>query len=100
MAARKNAARAFIGTSGYSYPHWRERFYPPELPSRRWLGFYATVFNTVELNVTFYRLPRASTFENWYRLTPAGFFFALKGSRLITHQKRLAEPVEAVALFF
>lgn len=93
-------AALWIGTSGYSYSHWRGAFYPPELPSREQLRFYATVFNTVELNVTFYRLPRESTFKNWCQLSPPGFSFALKGSRLITHQKRLDDVAEAVAVFF
>ncbi|WP_334109625.1 DUF72 domain-containing protein [Thermodesulfitimonas autotrophica] len=98
MAGRQ--AIAWIGTSGYSYPHWRGAFYPPELPAREQLRFYATVFNTVELNVTFYRLPRESTFKTWYQISPPGFSFTLKGSRLITHQKRLSEVVATVALFF
>lgn len=100
MAAQEKAPCAFIGTSGYSYPHWRGLFYPEGLPSREWLRFYAGIFNTVELNVTFYRLPRESTFQNWYRITTPDFSFVLKGSRLITHRKRLTEPAEAVAIFF
>ncbi|MEW5762995.1 MAG: DUF72 domain-containing protein [Bacillota bacterium] len=89
-----------IGTSGYNYPHWRERFYPPDISPRRWLEYYATRFATVELNVTFYRLPRAETFAGWRRRTPAAFVFALKGSRLITHLRRLVDVDEAVASFF
>ncbi|MDI6631314.1 MAG: DUF72 domain-containing protein [Thermoanaerobacteraceae bacterium] len=100
QAAASQKAVAFIGTSGYSYPHWRGCFYPEGLSSREWLSFYAGRFRTVELNVTFYRLPRKSTFEKWRRMTPPDFTFALKGSRLITHQKRLAAPEEPVALFF
>lgn len=100
MAEQPTRPCVFIGTSGYSYPHWRGGFYPPGLSSREWLGFYAAVFNTVELNVTFYRLPRESVFENWYRVTPPGFIFTLKGSRVITHVKRLAAPEESIVLFF
>lgn len=100
MAAQEKAPCVFIGTSGYSYPHWQGVFYPEGLPSRKWLWFYASLFNTVELNVTFYRLPRDSTFQNWYRTTAPDFSFVLKGSRLVTHRKRLAEPAEAVAIFF
>lgn len=86
-----------IGTSGWHYPHWRGRFYPPELPERDQLLFYARKFHTVELNNTFYRLPREQTFRNWQARTPPGFLFAVKGSRFITHIKRLqevAEPLE------
>ncbi|MGQ9712494.1 MAG: DUF72 domain-containing protein [Desulfotomaculales bacterium] len=90
----------YIGTSGYNYPHWRGRFYPAGVPSRRWLEHYATCFNTVELNVTFYRLPEAKTFAAWRARTPAGFVVALKGSRLVTHLKRLENVDEALANFF
>jgi len=90
----------YIGTSGYNYPHWRGCFYPAGLSSRRWLAHYAARFNTVELNVTFYRLPEAKNFAAWYARTPAGFVFALKGSRLVTHLKRLENVDEAVTDFF
>lgn len=88
----------FLGTSGYSYKHWRGVFYPPTLPPARWLEFYCQHFDTVELNVTFYRLPTRKTFEGWYQRTPPYFFFAAKGSRYITHIKRLKdcrEPLRA-----
>jgi uncharacterized protein YecE (DUF72 family) len=87
-----------IGTSGYSYKHWRDGvFYPPKLPQKRWLEFYAEQFDTVELNVTFYRVPPESTFKGWLERTPDDFLFAVKGMRIVTHMKRLAgcgEPVE------
>ncbi|MCL5966369.1 MAG: DUF72 domain-containing protein [Deltaproteobacteria bacterium] len=70
------------------------------MPPRRWLEHYATVFSTVELNVTFYRLPRPRTFDNWYERTPPDFGFAVKGSRFITHVKKIGDPEEPVALFF
>jgi uncharacterized protein YecE (DUF72 family) len=82
----------FIGTSGYNYPHWWNGvFYPSHLPQRKWLEFYADSFNTVELNVSFYRLPTRETFVSWYKRTPEGFSFAVKGSRFITHIKRLKD---------
>lgn len=87
-----------IGCSGFMYDHWRGPFYPQELPKRRWFQFYAGVFGTVELNVTFYNLPPKETFTRWYEETPPGFVFSVKGSRFITHVKKLrgvAEPVEA-----
>jgi uncharacterized protein YecE (DUF72 family) len=83
--------RLFLGTSGYSYKHWQGVFYPPGLPQPRWLEFYCQHFDTVELNVTFYRLPTRKTFENWYEKTPPDFVFVVKGSRYITHIKKLRD---------
>lgn len=83
-----------IGTSGWEYAHWRGRFYPDDLPRERWLEFYAERFDTVELNASFYRLPAAETFEGWARRAPAHFAFAVKGSRYLTHLRRLREPEE------
>jgi uncharacterized protein YecE (DUF72 family) len=93
-------AKAFIGCSGFNYNHWRGTFYPEGLSQRKWLGHYASVFSSVELNVTFYRLPNASTFRKWRLETPPGFVFTLKGSRFITHIKRLREPEEPLERFF
>jgi uncharacterized protein YecE (DUF72 family) len=91
--------KVFIGTSGYNYPHWWNGvFYPADLPQRKWLEFYADHFDTVELNVTFYRLPKKETFEGWHKRTPEGFSFAVKGSRFITHIKRLKDCREPLAL--
>lgn len=93
--------RVSIGTSGYNYPHWGNGvFYPSDLPQRRWLEFYGEHFDTVELNVTFYRLPQREIFEGWYRRTPKRFLFALKGSRFITHIKRLKHCRDPLTLFF
>jgi len=95
------AGKIFIGTSGYNYWHWWNGvFYPPEVPQRKWLEYYVRYFDTVELNVSFYRLPRKETFTSWYKRTPAHFLFALKGSRFITHVKRLKECQEPLNLFF
>ena len=91
----------FIGTSGYNYPHWwNGTFYPSDLPQKRWLEFYAEHFSTVELNVSFYRLPQKEVFQGWYKRTPKKFVFAVKGSRFITHIKRLKDCREPVSLFF
>jgi len=91
--------RVFIGTSGYNYPHWWNGvFYPIKLPQRKWLEFYAEHFDTVELNVSFYRLPRKEVFEGWYQRTPNHFLFAVKGSRFITHIKRLKDCREPLTL--
>jgi uncharacterized protein YecE (DUF72 family) len=86
------AGRLFLGTSGYVYPHWRRRFYPPWLPPRAWLPFYARHFATVELNSPFYRLPTKATFRSWRQAVPARFVFAVKASRYLTHVKRLRAP--------
>ena len=80
-----------IGCSGWSYSDWRGDFYPPGLPSSRWLAHYATVFDTVEVNATFYRLPKVETVRSWAEQTPDGFLFAVKGSRYLTHMKRLRD---------
>ncbi len=89
--------RYWIGTSGWVYPHWLGVFYPPELKQREWYAFYGRRFATVELNNTFYRLPKEQTWEHWRGQAPAGFRYAVKGNRYVTHMKRLrdcAEPVE------
>jgi uncharacterized protein YecE (DUF72 family) len=89
-----------IGTSGYSYDDWQGRFYPANLPRDQWLNYYATKFDTVELNVTFYRTPNKKTFEGWSRKTPDEFHFVVKGSRFITHLKRLQGVEESLKIFF
>jgi uncharacterized protein YecE (DUF72 family) len=78
-----------IGCSGWSYPDWRGRFYPQGVPQRAWLAYYAERFGTVEVNNTFYRLPKRSMAEQWDAQTPAGFLFTIKVSRYLTHIKRL-----------
>jgi uncharacterized protein YecE (DUF72 family) len=88
------AGRIFIGTSGFVYPHWRKRFYPPTLPARAWLGFYAEHFATVELNNPFYRLPAARVFTAWRAAAPRDFVFAVKASRYLTHLRRLKRPAD------
>ncbi len=90
----------WVGTSGWVYPHWRGRFYPSDLPSRQWLPFYARHFDTVEVNNSFYRLPKRATFEGWAATTPPNFVFAVKGSRFITHMKKLRDAQEALTRFF
>jgi uncharacterized protein YecE (DUF72 family) len=78
-----------VGCSGWVYPHWREIFYPKGVPQRAWLTYYAEHFDTVEINNTFYRLPRQSAVEGWAEQSPAGFTFAVKVSRYMSHVKRL-----------
>lgn len=89
-----------MGCSGWNYASWRGRFYPRDLPSTRWLEYYAARFDTVEVNNTFYRLPERSTFETWRETAPAGFLFAVKASRFLTHMKRLLQPEEPLERLF
>jgi uncharacterized protein YecE (DUF72 family) len=89
-----------IGCSGWQYKHWRGDFYPAALSARRWLEYYATHFDTVEINNSFYRLPEADTFAEWRRRVPRSFVYAVKASRYLTHMKKLKEPGPPVALFF
>ena len=81
---------ASVGTSGFSYRDWKGVFYPEWLPARDWFHYYATRFNAVEINLTFYRPPTAKILERWQDSVPPGFAFVLKASQLITHQRRLA----------
>jgi len=93
--------KTYVGTSGFSYKHWSDGiFYPKDIPQRKWLEYYTEYFNTVELNVSFYRLPKESVFEGWYRRTPENFIFVLKGSRFITHIKKLADCNDSIEFFF
>jgi uncharacterized protein YecE (DUF72 family) len=94
------AARAWIGTSGYDYPHWKDAYYPRELPRRQWLPWLAARFDSVELNGTFYSLKSPDNFRRWVELTPDDFLFAVKGSRFITHNLKLRGAEQALANFF
>ena len=89
-----------IGTSGWHYPHWVGPFYPQNLPSREFLSYYAQSFQTVEINNTFYHLPSPETREAWRKGTPKRFLFACKGSRFITHMKKLKDPQSSTRKFF
>jgi uncharacterized protein YecE (DUF72 family) len=86
-----------IGCSGWSYTHWQGRFYPSTLPASGWLERYAERFDTVEVNATFYRLPPRRTVARWAEATPDNFCFAIKGSRYLTHVRRLRDVPDAVA---
>jgi len=89
-----------IGCSGWNYRDWRERFYPKGMPAGRWLEHYSSVFDTVEVNNTFYRLPSLSAVEGWAAQTPPRFVFAVKASRYLTHIKRLANMEEGAARYY
>jgi uncharacterized protein YecE (DUF72 family) len=90
--ARPYLGQARIGCSGWQYRHWRGAFYPSDLPQTRWLEYYASQFNTVEINNTFYRLPEASAFATWRKRVPPGFLYTVKASRFLTHMKKLKDP--------
>jgi len=78
-----------IGCSGYHYKEWKGIFYPEEIPQRKWFEYYSSKFDTLELNVTFYRFPQLKFLQNWHAVSPNGFGFAVKVPRLITHYKQL-----------
>jgi len=82
----------YIGTSGWTYPHWQKAFFPKELPSADRLHFYAERFNSVEVNTTFYGTPKKETVRAWRDAVPSSFQFSIKASRFITHNKKLLEP--------
>ena len=88
-----------IGTSGWMYEHWRGIVYPEEIPKKLWFEKYSDTFHTVEINSTFYRLPKEKTFLNWYEKAKPGFIFAVKMWRVITHLKRLSEPQKYLPVF-
>ncbi len=89
----------YSGTSGFAYPSWKPEFYPEKLPSKKFLSYYATRLNAVEVNYTFRRLPSASTLENWVNDTRAGFVFPIKAHMRLTHILRL-KPSDFTEVFF
>jgi uncharacterized protein YecE (DUF72 family) len=89
-----------VGCSGWNYRDWRERFYPPGTTASRWLEHYAKVFDTVEVNSTFYRLASRSAVERWLEQTSPGFIFSLKASRYLTHVRRLRDMGRGVRRFY
>ena len=92
--------QVLVGTSGYSYKEWKGTFYPEDLKDAEMLRYYAQHLTTVEINNTFYRMPKASVLENWGAQVPEGFVFVLKGSQRITHMQRLRNAEENVAFLF
>jgi len=89
-----------IGCSGWNYADWRGRVYPSGCPPSRWLAHYATLFDTVEVNSTFYRLARPAAVARWLDVTPPGFVFTVKASRYLTHVKRLVEVEQGIERFY
>jgi len=93
-------AKVLIGTSGWVYPHWQPDFYPENLSQKKWLEYYSQNFEIVEVNSSFYHQVLPKTYQNWAQNVPENFIFALKGSRFITHIKRLKDPDEPLKNFF
>ena len=92
-------AQFYTGTSGFAYPNWKPRFYPADVPEKKFLEHYASRLRSVEINYTFRRLPSLTTLENWVKATPAEFRFACKANQRITHILRLKDVSSAVELF-
>ena len=88
----------YVGTSGYSYKEWKGRFYPAQIPAKDMLPYYASHFQAVELNNTFYRLPQPSMIDNWKAQVPDNFRFSAKASQGITHFRRLKDAASATKL--
>jgi len=88
-----------VGCSGYYYPAWKNKFYPPGTPSSIWLEYYSSVFNSVELNGTFYRQPKVADLQKYYRVTSPGFKFSVKVSRYLTHVLKLKDIAAQVNSF-
>ena len=103
-AARPSASislmKVHVGTSGYSYKEWRGSFYPEKIKPAEMLAFYGQHFDTVEINNTFYRMPKASVLEGWCKEVPDQFQFVLKASQRITHRKKLEEVDDELAYLF
>lgn len=89
-----------IGCSGFHYKHWKGTFYPEGLAQTKWFAYYCQFFNTLELNVTFYRFPRAHILQTWYHKSPANFRFAVKAYRGITHYKKFNDTTKLVTDFY
>jgi uncharacterized protein YecE (DUF72 family) len=89
-----------IGCSGFSYKHWKGRFYPKDVPQKKWFEYYCQHFNTVELNVTFYRVPKPAVFKSWYERSPNNFRFTVKAPRLITHYKKFKNITDEITRFY
>ncbi|MGC8739066.1 MAG: DUF72 domain-containing protein [Candidatus Hydrogenedens sp.] len=93
--------KVYIGTSGWSYPHWAKgTFYPKSVPTQNWLQYYASIFNGVEVNSTFYRLPNLSLLQKWNNVTPPNFTFSIKIWRRISHDLRLRNVQKEIQDFY
>ncbi len=92
--------RYILGCSGYFYKGWWGKFYPKDIKMSEWFSYYASIFNTVEINSTFYRMPKPSDVKRWYRNAPEGFIFSVKMPRTITHYKKFRDVKEEIRDFY
>jgi uncharacterized protein YecE (DUF72 family) len=92
--------KLYVGTSGYAYREWKEKFYPADLPAKQMLRFYGEQFNSVEINGTFRRIPKTSVLKSWLKDVPPTFHFTLKAPQQITHIRRLKAVARSLAIFF
>jgi len=97
---KKPSLLTHVGCSGWYYAHWKERFYPADLPKQKWFAFYQEHFSTVELNAPFYRWPSTETVRRWIREARSGFVYSVKVNQLITHRKRFHETESLVQDFY
>jgi uncharacterized protein YecE (DUF72 family) len=96
----KRTGKIYIGTSGWHYKHWKGSFYPKNIKEADQLSYYLQFFSSVEINNSFYRLPNPKTFAEWRKSVPGDFIFAVKGSRFITHMKKLNIEKQSIQKFF
>ncbi|MDB5134058.1 MAG: hypothetical protein JWP37_661 [Mucilaginibacter sp.] len=89
-----------IGCSGFHYKDWKIKFYPEGLPQKKWFDYYCEHFDTLELNVTFYRFPQLSFLQNWYQKSPEQFRFSVKAPKAITHFKQFHNSVDMITSFY
>jgi uncharacterized protein YecE (DUF72 family) len=100
MVMQNKPQQWHIGCSGFSYKEWKTVFYPDKLPQSKWFSYYSSVFDSLELNVTFYRFPTIKMLQRWYSNSPATFHFAVKVPRLITHMKQLNQTEGLLSDFY
>src|SRR3546814_1739003 len=96
MSMNAPLSRIHIGCSGWNYRHWRGAFYPEDLPAKGWFAYYARQFDTVEINNSFYRLPKAETFDTLREQAPAGFCYAVKANRFITRSEEHTSDLQSL----
>lgn len=89
-----------IGCSGFHYKHWKGSFYPEKLAQNKWFDYYCQYFNSLELNVTFYRFPQLSFLQNWHKKSPDSFRFAVKAPRIITHYRQFSGTTDLISDFY
>ncbi|MFH0926887.1 MAG: DUF72 domain-containing protein [bacterium] len=95
-----NKGAIYIGCSGWNYKGWQGIIYPDDTLSSQWFGYYTQIFKTVEINNTFYKLPKVETFRHWRDQAPDGFIYTVKANRFITHMKKLKDPLTSLQRFF